>query len=48
LFEEREVLIVFIIKTFFTDKFPEPFNQIEIGRISREKENFNIQTGSDL
>ena len=48
LFEEGEVLIVFIIETFLANKFPEPFDQIEIGRIRRDKEDLNVQTSGNL
>ncbi len=47
-FEEGEVLIVFIIETFFANKFPEPFDQIEIGGVRREKEDLNVQASSNL
>ena len=36
LFEEGKVLVIFVIETFFANKFPEPFDQIEIGGVSRE------------
>ena len=42
LFEERKVFIIFVIETVFANKFPEPFNQIEIGGVRWEKEYFNI------
>jgi hypothetical protein len=45
--EEGEVLIVFVVETFFANKFPEPFNQIEIGGVRREKEDLNVQTSGN-
>jgi len=48
LFEEREVLVIFVIKTFFANKFPEAFDQIKIGGVRRKKKDLNVQTGSNL
>lgn len=41
--EQCKVLIVCGIQTFLFHEFPEPLNQIEIGRVGRKKEEFDIQ-----
>ena len=44
--EQLKVLVIFRIETLFSDEFPQAFNQIEIGRVGRQKENFDPQSGS--
>jgi hypothetical protein len=34
---EEEVLIVFLIETFPSDEFPEPFDEIEIGGVGGKR-----------
>jgi len=45
-FEKSEILIVMIVEAFLAHKFPEPFDEIQIGRIGRKKEYFNVQASS--
>jgi len=42
-FEGRKLVIVFRVQAFLLDEFPQPFNQVEVGGVSRQKQQFNIQ-----
>ncbi len=44
LLEGVKVLIVGAVEAFFSDEFPQAFNQIEIGGVSRQKQEFNPQS----
>ena len=44
--EQLKVLVIFRIQALFADKFPQAFNQIEIGRVRRQKEDFDPQISS--
>ena len=48
LFEKREVLVIGVIETFFANKFPEAFDEIEIGGVRRKKKDLNVQTSGNL
>ena len=41
-FECGEIAVVFGIQTLFLDKLPEPLNQIEVGRVGRQKTEFDV------
>jgi hypothetical protein len=43
-----EVFIISRIETFLFHEFPQSFDQIEVGRVRWEKEDFNIQTSSNI
>ena len=36
-------IVILGIKTFFFDKFPQPFNQVQIWRVRRQEQQFNIK-----
>ncbi|HWS83676.1 MAG TPA: hypothetical protein VN207_05395 [Ktedonobacteraceae bacterium] len=46
--KELEFLVVFPIETLLLDEFPQTFDEIEIGRVWRDKQDFNVQTSSDI
>ena len=46
LLEGVKVLIVGAVEAFFSDEFPQAFNQIEIGGVSRQKQEFNPESRS--
>lgn len=43
-----ERIIVFIGKDFTSEKFPKPFNQIEIWRVRRQINQINVQFGCTI
>ena len=42
-FELRELLVIFGIKALLFDEFPKSLNQVEIRRISRQIEQFDVE-----
>lgn len=42
-FEGLEVIVVFAIEALLFDKLPQALNEVQIGRIAREEEKFDIQ-----
>ena len=42
------MLVIFVIETFFANKFPEAFDEIEIGGVGRKKKDLNVQASSNL
>jgi hypothetical protein len=48
LLEQVNVFIVGAVETFFAHEAPEPLNQIEIGRIGRQKEQLDAQLAGSL
>ena len=48
LLEQLKVLVIFGIQTLFSDKFPQALNQIEIGGVGRQKEDFYAEMSRPL
>ena len=48
LLEQLKVLVIFRIQALFFDEFPQTLNQIEIGGVGRQKEDFDAQISSLL
>ena len=46
--EQLKVLVIFCIQTRFSNKFPQALNQIEIGGVGRQKEDFYPEMSSPL
>ena len=44
LFEQSKVLVIVRIQALFSDEFPQAFNQIEIGGVGRQKQEFNPES----
>jgi hypothetical protein len=43
LLEQRELIVIFRTQAPLFNKFPEPFNQVQVRRIRRKKRQFNFQ-----
>ena len=48
IFESVEGIIILGVKTFLFDKFPQPFNQVQIWRVRRQEQQFNIKYVSHI
>ncbi len=46
--EQLKVLVIVRIQTLFSDTFPHALNQIEIGGVGRQKEDFSPEMSSPL
>jgi len=48
LFEQLKVLVIVRIQALFSDEFPQALNQIEIGGVCRQKEDFSPEMSGPL